>query len=70
MRKRARLFIGEFGEVVELDKDTLLAVVDRSPAQMIAYQLGWMSLIQQWEQEERPHPDYTCNQLGALYQAF
>ena len=55
----------------------MLADVDRSPAQMIAYQLGWMSLIWQWEQDElagkkvvTPHPDYKWNQLGPLYQTF
>ncbi|WP_066913857.1 ClbS/DfsB family four-helix bundle protein [Streptococcus sp. DD12] len=77
MSKRARLFIGEFEEIAEQDKDTLLADVDRSPAQMIAYQLGWMKLIQQWEWDEQagltvvtPHPDYKWNQLGLLYQSF
>lgn len=77
VRKRAQLFIGEFEGLEEQDKDLLLADVDRSPAQMIAYQLGWMSLIQQWEQDElsgkevvTPHPDYKWNQLGPLYQTF
>lgn len=48
--KRAQLFISEFEGVAEQEKDLLVDGVDRSPAQMIAYQLGWMSLIQQWEQ--------------------
>lgn len=75
--KRAQLFIGEFEGVAEQEKDLMVDGVDRSPAQMITYQLGWMSLIQQWEQDElagkevvTPHPDYKWNQLGPLYQSF
>lgn len=40
--KRAELFIGEFDDMSEARKDTLVDGVDRTPAQMIAYQLGWM----------------------------
>ncbi len=42
---RAKLFIEEFNDIDEKDKDRLIDGVDRTPAQMIAYQLGWMNLI-------------------------
>jgi hypothetical protein len=41
---RAKLFIEEFNDIHEKDKDRLIDGVDRTPAQMIAYQLGWMNL--------------------------
>lgn len=50
--KRAKLFINEFDCIDEKDKDKLMDEVDRTPAQMIAYQLGWMNLILDWENQE------------------
>ena len=73
----AKRFCDEFQTVAEADKDLLLESVERTPAQMLAYQIGWMQLIQQWEAANwqgvdvaTPHPDYRWNQLGALYQYF
>ena len=44
---------------------------------MIAYQLGWLNLIQSWENDNKnnipvvtPSPDYKWNNLGGLYQEF
>ncbi|MEK3785355.1 ClbS/DfsB family four-helix bundle protein [Paenibacillus sp. FSL K6-1230] len=75
--KRAELFISEFDEVQEQDKDVLHADVDRTPAQMLAYQLGWMKLVKQWEEQElagqevsMPLEGYKWNQLGELYRHF
>lgn len=77
IKKRSDLFIAEFSAIEEKDKDKLLAGVDRTPAQMIAYQLGWMNLILSWEEKEQaglsvatPHPDYKWNKLGGLYEDF
>lgn len=74
---RAKLFIEEFKDIDEKDKDKLINGVDRTPAQMIAYQLGWMNLIFDWEKEEQqgnivitPTPDYKWNNLGGLYESF
>ena len=46
-------------------------------AQMIAYQLGWLNLIQSWENDNKnnipvvtPSTDYKWNNLGGLYQEF
>lgn len=77
IQKKAGLFIGEFSTISEKDKDLLFDEVDRSPAQMLAYQLGWLKLLQSWERDEEaglevvtPHPDFKWNQLGGLYQSF
>ena len=75
--KRSKLFIEEFNDIDEKDKDTLIDGVDRTPSQMIAYQLGWMNLILDWENQEQkghivitPTPDYKWNNLGDLYESF
>lgn len=75
--KKAKLFIDEFSDIPEADKNKLIEGVDRTPAQMIAYQLGWLNLILGWEQQEHqgitvitPHPDYKWNNLGGLYGDF
>lgn len=74
---RAKLFIEEFNDINEKDKDKLIDGVDRTPAQMIAYQLGWMNLILNWESQEQlgfvvttPTQDYKWNNLGGLYESF
>ena len=51
INKRAKLFIDEFKEIKDENRDTFVKEVDRSPAQMIAYQLGWMNLIFLWEKK-------------------
>jgi len=53
INKRAVLFINEFSEITDENKDTFVKEVDRSPAQMIAYQLGWMNLILLWEEKNK-----------------
>ncbi|KEH97130.1 ClbS/DfsB family four-helix bundle protein [Clostridium massiliodielmoense] len=75
--KRAKLFIEEFNDINEKDKDRLIDGVDRTPTQMIAYQLGWMNLILDWENQEQqgtivitPTLDYKWNNLGGLYDSF
>ncbi|PNN20757.1 hypothetical protein AL503_008150 [Staphylococcus haemolyticus] len=57
--KRAELFINEFSDVSESDKDVYKIGVDRTPAQMIAYQLGWLNLIQSWENDNKKYT--SCN---------
>lgn len=77
IEKTAALFIDEFLNVKEADKDRLVGDVDRTPAQMIAYQLGWMDLILKWDRDEAegkpvvtPCEGYKWNNLGGLYQSF
>jgi len=75
--KRAELFIEEFNDIDEKYKNTLIEGIDRTPYQMIAYQLGWINLILNWEKKEEkghivitPTPDYKWNNLGGLYESF
>jgi hypothetical protein len=75
--KRGNLFINEFQPIDRSDKDVSIDEVDRTPAQMIAYQLGWMNLIMSWEYDNKegkdvttPTPEYKWNNLGELYQNF
>ncbi len=77
IEKTAALFIDEFADVKEEDKDKLIEGVERTPAQMIAYQLGWLDLIMKWDKDEAegkrvvtPCEGYKWNNLGALYQSF
>ena len=77
INKRAVLFINEFIEITDENKDTLVEGVDRGPAQMIAYQLGWMNLILLWEEKNKndetvitPSENYKWNNLVGLYQSF
>ncbi len=77
IKKTANLFIGEFEDVSDADKDTRYQELDRTPQEIIAYQLGWMGLLRSWDSKEHegkavitPEPGYKWNQLGALYQSF
>lgn len=77
IRKTAALFVKEFEDIAETDKDIRINEVDRTPREMIAYQLGWMDLIRTWDNNElegkevvTPAPGYKWNQLGLLYQSF
>ncbi len=67
----------EFNDIAEEHKDLSIAEVDRTPAEIIAYQLGWLNLVMNWDRDEQagkpvsmPHPQYKWNQLGAMYQSF
>lgn len=77
IKKTANLFIGEFEDISEANKDTRYQEVDRTPQEIIAYQLGWIGLLRSWDSKEHegkevitPEPGYKWNQLGALYQSF
>lgn len=74
---RSKLFINEFESIEEDYKDKLIDGVDKTPYQMIAYQLGWMNLILDWENQEQkgyvvvtPAQNYKWNNLGGLYESF
>jgi hypothetical protein len=77
VKKTAAQFIAEFDGLKEVDRDIRLDGVDRTPAEMIAYQLGWMALIRRWDVDElggkvvvTPTSGLKWNQLGELYQSF
>lgn len=67
----------EFDDIDESQKDIRMEGVDRTPAEILAYQLGWLNLVMKWDRDEKaggtvitPSPDYKWNQLGGLYQSF
>ena len=71
------LLDAEYEGVDNSDKDLRLPEVDKTPAEILAYQLGWLQLVMGWDKAERegqtvhmPSPDYKWNQLGGLYQSF
>ena len=77
IEKTANLFIQEFNDIKEAQKDVMVEEIDRTPAQMIAYQLGWLNLLMNWDRDEltgkevtTPALGYKWNELGGLYQSF
>ncbi|MCC9969499.1 ClbS/DfsB family four-helix bundle protein, partial [Streptococcus agalactiae] len=70
-------YISEFNNIPETLKDKRVDEVDRTPAENLAYQVGWTTLILKWEEDERnglqvntPSDNFKWNQLGDLYQWF
>lgn len=70
-------FIAEFDNIPEGMKDLRAEGVDRTPAENLAYQVGWTTLLLKWEEDERnnlevrtPSDQFKWNQLGDLYQWF
>ena len=68
-------YISEFNDIPESLKDERIDEVDRTPAENLAYQVGWTALILKWEADERkgiqvktPSDNFKWNQLGELYQ--
>ncbi len=77
IKRTASLFIAEFDGISEADMSIRLEEVDRTPQELIAYQLGWMNLLLNWDRDEldgkeviTPSAGYKWNQLGGLYQSF
>lgn len=71
------LLDAEFDGIDNSQKDIRIPEVDKTPAEIIAYQLGWLDLVMGWDKDEKegrpilmPSPDYKWNQLGGLYQSF
>ena len=70
-------YIAEFDNIPENMKDLPAEGVDRTPAENLAYQLGWTTLILKWETDEKkglevktPSEQFKWNQLGGLYRWF
>lgn len=70
-------YISEFDDIPEDKKDIRSEEVDRTPAENLAYQIGWTTLVLKWENDERnglevktPSEHFKWNQLGDLYNWF
>ncbi|MED1900014.1 ClbS/DfsB family four-helix bundle protein [Bacillus thuringiensis] len=75
--KAYKKFIEEFKVIPEELRDKHISEVDKSPSEILSYQLGWINLLLSWEKDEQcgldvqtPTPDYKWNNLGRLYQSF
>lgn len=71
------LLDAEFDGINDTYKDTRIPEVDKTPAEIIAYQLGWLGLVMGWERDElegrtvqMPAEGYKWNALGVLYQSL
>ena len=77
IRKTFEKYISEFDNIPEALKDIRVDEVDRTPAENLAYNVGWTTLVLKWEEDERnglpvktPSDKFKWNQLGELYQWF
>ena len=77
IEKKFEKYISEFDDIPEELKDKRVYEVDRTPAENLAYQVGWTTLVLKWEDDEKkglevktPSEDFKWNQLGELYQYF
>ena len=77
IKKTYTKYISEFDNIPESMKNLRADDVDRTPAENLAYQVGWTTLILKWEHDEQngrevqtPSGQFKWNQLGALYQWF
>lgn len=70
-------YIREFDDIGDADKDFRVENADRTPYENLAYQLGWMECLRQWERLEQagetpemPASGVKWNSLGPLHQQF
>ena len=77
INKAYKKLIEEFREIPEELRDKHITEVDKSPSEILSYQLGWINLLLSWEKGEQcgldVHmltPEYKWNNLGGLYQFF
>ncbi|HHK2055044.1 TPA: ClbS/DfsB family four-helix bundle protein, partial [Streptococcus pyogenes] len=53
IKKTFEKYISEFDNIPEELKDKRLEEVDRTPAENLAYQVGWTTLVLKWEEDEK-----------------
>lgn len=77
IQKTFEKYITEFDVIPEALKDKRVEEVDRAPAENLAYQVGWTTLLLKWKKDEKnglkvytPLDDFKWNQLGQLNQWF
>ena len=77
IKKTFEKYILEFEAIPEELKDKRIEEVDRTPAENLAYQVGWTTLLLKWEEDEKkgievktPSDKFKWNELGKLYQWF
>ena len=77
INKSFEKYISEFDDIPEALKDKRVREADRTPAENLAYQVGWTTLVLKWENDEKqgrkvqtPSELFKWNQLGDLYRWF
>lgn len=77
IKQRYQKYIAGLQKIREDLRDRRTDEVDKTPSENLSYQLGWLSLLLGWEEEEKagievqtPAEDYKRNNLGGLYQSF
>ena len=77
INKTFEKYIAEFDNIPESLKDKRIDEVDITPAENLAYQVWWITLVLKWEEDERnglqvkiPSDEFKWNQLGELYKWF
>lgn len=77
IKKMYDKYIAEFESIPEELKDTRCEEDDRTPAENIAYQVGWTTLVLKWEDDYKaglevktPSDQFKWNQMNELYQWF
>ena len=77
INKTFEKYIAEFDNIPESLKDKRIDEVDITPAENLAYQVWWTTLVLKWEEDERnglqvktPSDEFKWNQLGELYKWF
>ncbi|MDQ8934381.1 ClbS/DfsB family four-helix bundle protein [Acinetobacter rudis] len=77
IRNSLSKYLLEFSDILEDEKNKIITGVDKTPSQNISYQLGWVSLLLEWEKDEKigkevitPKKGFKWNNLGLLYQEF
>ena len=53
IRQSFEKYISEFDTIPEALKDKRVPDVDRTPAENLAYQVGWTALLLKWEADEQ-----------------
>jgi hypothetical protein len=77
INKTYTAFVAEFTDVDEAEMHKSVSSVDKTPFQMLAYQIGWLELVMGWEKTElagkevvMPAPGIKWNKMDDLHQSF
>lgn len=77
IKQRYQKYIAEFNDIPEALRNKRIDEVDKTPSENLSYQLGWVSLLLDWDAKEKvgvkvqtPAEGYKWNDLGDLYQSF
>lgn len=77
IKQCSQKYIAEFEKIPEDLRNRRTDEVDKTPSENLSYQLGWLSLLLGWKEEEKAGIEvqtlaegYKWYNLGGLYQSF